>query len=318
MTNPTYHVGGVTLPHAPILIGAGVCKTPATTKQWLSVAPVVSGSYTPHQRDGNAGRVLYPDTLEAFLAQGFGLNSYSMPNQGTASDLPNELAAMPTTNPMIVSIAGFEAWHYYAGVYAVHANATTAAIELNFGCPNTQGDHPDILSFNPEGVRDILQGMASNDYGKPLWLKFSPYSNPQDLLRMAAVVNWAQTELGLDLAVVTCNTFPNAYAGPGAIDANAGLAGLSGAALKPIALGQVVQWRRALDPAIPVIGAGGIITGNDVMEFLQAGASAVELTSLPHWLGTPSRFWELLLQENDGQHLVQAMETHFETQGEIR
>lgn len=314
VTRNIYEVGGVALSNAPIMIGAGVCKTPAATADWLAVAPVVSGSYTVQQRSGNSGRVLYPETLEEFFQAGFGLNSYGMPNQGLLSDVSKDLAALPKTNRLIVSIAGFEPWHYYAGALAVHDNATTAAIELNFGCPNTQGDHPDILSFNPSKVEEILTGMVDNNYSKPIWLKFSPYSNPQELLRMAAVVN--QFHNRLQLAVVTCNTFPNAYAGPQAIDGNKGLAGLSGSALKPIALGQVRQWATALNADIDLIGVGGITTGNDVVDFLEAEADAVQLTSLPHWSGDPARFWEYLLDETTGARLSRVLEDDDPTEGE--
>lgn len=308
MVSKTYHVGGVSLPDAPIMIGAGVCKTPAATRDWLAVAPTVSGSYTLESRTGNSGRVLYPETLEDFLQSGFGLNSYSMPNPGWAT---RDLVALPRMNPLVVSIAGFELWHYWAGILEVHDNPNTAAVELNFGCPNTQSDHPDILSFDPKAVEQLLEGIAGNSYQTPIWLKFSPYSNPQELLRMAAVVN--QFRDRLQLTVVTCNTFPNAYAGPQAIDANDGLAGLSGPALKPIALGQVRQWRAALEPGIGLVGVGGSTTGNDVVDFLETGADAVQLTSLPHWLGTPARFWERILDETTGGRLLRLLEDELAT-----
>lgn len=60
MSPHPWHVGGVDLPDGPLIIG----QDPAQTKGWLKVMPVESDSYTPVQRDGNSGRVLYPKTLE--------------------------------------------------------------------------------------------------------------------------------------------------------------------------------------------------------------------------------------------------------------
>ena len=77
-----YSAGGVSFPDSPIMIGAGVCKSPAQAKEWLKVAPVVSGSYTPEARSGNEGKLFYPETEEEFLRLGYGLNSFGMPNMG--------------------------------------------------------------------------------------------------------------------------------------------------------------------------------------------------------------------------------------------
>jgi dihydroorotate dehydrogenase (fumarate) len=285
------------------MIGAGVCKTPARAKEWLQVAPVVTGSYTPKPRDGNPGKVMWPETLEEVLAHGYGLNSYGMPNMGT---LParDELATLSGTQPLIVNVAGFSAGDYLTQVTQLAPLGNVAAIELNFGCPNTQGEHgnEDILSFQPDVVRTILNLLSDYGVTKPLWLKFSPYSNPGELRRMAELVN--KYVHRLQLAVVTCNTFPNSYAGSGMIDPQKGYAGLSGPAMKPIALGQVKQFRQYLDARIDVIGVGGITCGDDILDFLEADAAAVQLTSLPHWLGDPARFFETLLREETSQRFI--------------
>ena len=76
-------VGGVSFQGLPIMIGAGVCKEPELTREWLKVAPVVSGSYTKEARRGNSGdRLFYPDTLEEFLKLGYGLNLFGLKNDG--------------------------------------------------------------------------------------------------------------------------------------------------------------------------------------------------------------------------------------------
>ena len=293
----TYRVGGVLLPYAPIMIGAGVCKTPKVAQEWLVVAPVVSGSYTPERREGNKGNQLfYPDTEEEFLKQGFGLNSFGMPNMGFTATA-QEFMKYGGENPLIVSIAGFDVGDYVAGVKAFAGVPNIRASELNFGCPNTE--HGKIMSFDLASLEKVfreLKGLSAT----PMWAKFSPYSDPGLLKEVAHVVNATASVVK---AVVICNTFPNAYAGKGAISPNNGLAGLSGPALKPIALGQVAQFRQHLNPEIDVIGIGGTITGNDVIDFLDAGAKAVQLTSLPFWSSNPGRFWESLLNADTGDRL---------------
>lgn len=291
-----YQVGGISLPSAPIMIGAGVCKSPQTTWKWLNVAPVVSGSYTPERREGNKGdRLFYPDTEEELRAVGFGLNSFGMPNMGFAA--ASEFAGYHGGQPLVISVAGFSVDDYVTGVKQFVTVEGVVAIELNFGCPNTE--HGKIMSFDTRSL-DTLFRRLGEFVGRPIWVKFSPYSDPGLLMEVAMVVNSATSTIK---AVVTCNTFPSAYAGKNAISPMGGLAGLSGPALKPIALGQVIQFRQHLVPEIDVVGIGGINAGNDVVDFLDVGAKAVQMTSLPFWLGEPSHFWETLLNSKTGDRL---------------
>ena len=81
-------------------------------------------------------------------------------------------------------------------------------------------------------------------------------------------------------ALTAVNTFPNAFsfnAGRSAITPASGLGGLAGVAMKPIALGQVRQWRSLLPPSIDVIGVGGIVSGQDILEYRLCGAAAVQI-----------------------------------------
>lgn len=301
---PQWNIGGIRLPHGPYMIGAGVCKTPARTAEWLKVAPVVSGSYTPEVRAGNPGHVMWPESLEEFLNLGYGLNSYGMPNIGFAA-AATQFEAMETEQPLIISVAGFSVDDYVLGVETFSALPNVAAIELNFGCPNTQGEHQTIISFDPDTVWQIMLGIGRLQIQTPIWVKLSPYSNPQDLQKMAAILNHCVGPQ--PLAVVTCNTFPNAYAGDNRISPNNGMAGLSGPAMKPIALGQVKQFRQHLDERVDVIGVGGITTGDDIMDFLEAGAQAIQITSLAHWAGDPRSFHEQLLDEKTASHFLESV-----------
>jgi len=282
-------VGGVTLPY-PIMIGAGVCKTPVSARLWLETVPVVSGSYTVAARPGNSGsKLFYPDSESDFIVNGFGLNSFGMPNPSLDMAINGFSQPSESVYPLIVSIAGFSVLDYLVAYHKV-AQTNVVACEANFGCPNTT-DHRDIMSFDPESLEEVFNQIRQSKLKLPFWAKFSPYSNPAELKRVAALVNDYPDVVK---AVVTCNTFPNAYAGVSAISPNGGLAGLSGKALKTIALGQVRQFRNELKPEIDVIGVGGITTGDDVVDFFEAGAGAVQLTSMPFWSQKPSEFWDRL------------------------
>ncbi len=288
-----FAVGGIDL-DGPVMIAAGVCKTPESVGPWMASAAsaVESGSYTPKENAGNDGKLFHPETLEEFERLGYGLNSFGMPNVGyeLAAD---KFAMMRLEKPLIVSIAGRNMQDYLDGMRIFSQCDTVAAIEFNFGCPNeTHGGR--IISFDASGIRDILNGI----YGpKPIWMKVSPYSDPMLLKEIAGIVN----ESDKIRAVVTCNTFPNAYVDTNAISPNGGLAGLSGPALKPIALGQVVQWRKHLKSDIDVIGVGGIMTGNDIVDFLDAGARAVQIASCAFWSGEPRRLGEWLTADGTSE-----------------
>lgn len=113
----------------------------------------------------------------------------------------------------------------------------------------------------------------------------SPFSNPKNLADVAKVI----AADPLVRFVTTSNTFPNGFGyddqGSSLINADAGdgtmiqLGGVSGVALKHIALGQVRQLRQLLPPHIDIIGMGGVRTARDVQDFLKAGATAVAITT---------------------------------------
>src|SRR5262249_25122068 len=134
-------------------------------------------------------------------------------------------------------------------------------------CPNVENG----LEFgtDPRAASDLTYAVR-RETDLPLLVKLGP--NVTDIVQIAR----AAADAGAD-ALTVVNTFPAMR-----IDINArrpalgwGSGGLSGPALKPIALRMVYQVARSLD--IPIIGCGGIATGEDAMEFLMAGASAVQV-----------------------------------------
>lgn len=133
--------------------------------------PVESDSYTPVQRDGNSGRVLYPETLEEFLAKGGGINSYNMPNMGYKAAA--ELASYAGRQPLLVSVAGFSIEDYLLGSKTFAPLDSVSAIVFNVGCPNS--GHGEIMSFLPRVVNELLTQLSLVPQPRPIWLKFSPY-----------------------------------------------------------------------------------------------------------------------------------------------
>ncbi len=195
------------------------------------------------------------------------LNSIGLQNPGVEvfcrEDLPF-LAAAGTR--VVVNVIGHTVDEYCRVVERLEAESAVDAIELNISCPNikegglTFGQDPIHAAEVTAAVRAITR--------RPLWVKLSP--NVAEPERIAEAVATA----GAD-AVTAINTVLGM-----AIDlkrrrpALGGLSGgLSGPAIKPIALRVVYQVAQAVD--IPIVGIGGIRTAEDVAEFLMAGASAV-------------------------------------------
>ena len=266
-------VAGVALEH-PVLNAAGTAKSRDDVAR-LSRSPVAAvtlGSITKEPRDGNAGEVYA-------TRGGYAVNALGMPNRGAAfyRDALPELAGLAhaADKPLIVSVAGFSP-EEYGELAAVADEGGADLIELNLGCPNVWdgGEQKRIMSFDPELVARSIRAAAGTR--APVGVKLSPLSDPVLLGEVAAAVADAGGRF-----VVTCNTFPNGLAlrpdGGPAIDV--GFGGVSGAAMKPVALGQVSQLRAILPAEVDVVGCGGVRTGEDVRELLAVGASAVGLAT---------------------------------------
>lgn len=249
----------------PISNAAGTVKH-IEQAQHLARAPVseiVIGSYTLAQREGNPGAVYSS-------REGVVLNSLGMPNPGaeylrTYRDLFSTLS-----KPIVVSIAGFSVTEYVA--LALTAVPWASAVEVNLSCPNIwdKNHQTRIASFDLDYMRQILDGVA-NVIGRntDLRVKLSPYSDPFLLAEVAALIDQHEVD-----AIVACNTFPNGWL-PGVLDTSYG--GVSGAAMKAIVLGQVRQFKSAC--GVPVIAAGGIRNGLDLMDCEAAGASGAQVGS---------------------------------------
>jgi dihydroorotate dehydrogenase (NAD+) catalytic subunit len=219
----------------------------------------VSKTITPEPRAGNEPRRIW-ETPAGMI------NSIGLPNKGLegflAEDLP-QLAELPV--PLIVSVMATNREDFARMIAGVAERDEVAAIELNVSCPNVHsglivGEQPDETEALLEALRPLT--------GKPLIVKLTPNVAAPEAVALAA------EEGGAD-AVSLINTLKASAVDPVTSEPAiaAGHGGLSGPAVRPIALQQLRAVRAAV--AIPLIGMGGISSAADAAEFIAAGASLV-------------------------------------------
>jgi dihydroorotate dehydrogenase (NAD+) catalytic subunit len=222
-------------------------------------AAFVSKTITPEPRAGNPPRRIW-ETPSGML------NSIGLPNRGLdeflAEDLPR-LAELPV--PLIVSVMATDREDFCRVVGAVAAREEVAAIELNVSCPNVHSGL--IVGEQPTETLALLRALRPLTE-KPLIVKLTP-----NVADPAAVAIGAE-EGGAD-AVSLINTIKGSALDPasGEPALAMGHGGLSGPAVKPVALHQLRSVRAAV--ALPLIGMGGVSDGRDAAEFLAAGAALV-------------------------------------------
>ena len=198
------------------------------------------------------------------------LNAIGLQNIGAAAFLDEKLPALREKENVVVfaNVFGYTRQDYERTVEILNQGEGIAAYELNVSCPNTA--HGGIVFGSDPQLLDEVVRTAKRVSARPLIVKLSP--NVTSIALMAHVAE----EAGAD-AISLVNTFLAM-----AIDAETRrprianvTAGLSGPAIKPIALRMVYEAARSVK--IPVIGMGGITTSADVVEFMLAGASAVQV-----------------------------------------
>lgn len=248
----------------PILVASGTfgyAREMAGLVDFARLGGVIPKTVTAQPRIGNPP----PRTYETAAGM---LNAIGLDNDGLEHFIAQHVPYLRTLPTAIIgNIAGKTADEFIAMAQRIGQAEGLAAVELNLSCPNVSGGTD--FAIDPTITRRIVQGCREVCH-YPLIAKLTP--NIHDITMIAR----AAADGGAD--AVSC---VNTYVGM-AIDWRKRrpilgniTGGLSGPAIKPLALRAV--WQVAKLKAIPVIGVGGIATLDDVMEFLVAGASAVQL-----------------------------------------
>src|SRR5437660_9565040 len=204
------------------------------------------------------------------------LNAIGLQNIGARAFVEEKLPALRQKKNIVVfaNVFGYTREDYERTIEILNEGEGIAAYELNVSCPNTA--HGGIQFGSDPRLLDEVVSTAKHHSRRPLIVKLSP--NVTSIAQMAYVAQ----EAGAD-AVSLVNTFVAM-----AIDTETRkprisniTAGLSGPAIKPIAVRMVYDVAHAV--RIPVIGMGGISTAADVVEFMLAGATAVEIGTASYW-----------------------------------
>ena len=251
-------------------------KTASDVKRLAKSAcgAVVVGSITVEARKPNkdGGYWRHKDGL-------YSLNSFGMPNAGYTyfeEQLPALVRTAHENNkPLIANIAGFLP-EEFARLIKLAEQSKADMAELNLGCPNAWegGNQKRIISYHPSLVGEVLAAVKSLKTSVKVCVKISPL--PPDLLR--DIANEVSKSNCVD-AVTATNSYPNAYFTSGTGKPTDILTGMTGRSLKPISLGVVKQLRGLLPESVDIIGCGGISSVNDVRDYIEAGASAVQLAT---------------------------------------
>ncbi len=210
-----------------------------------------------------------------YETEGGMINSIGLQNVGVRAFVAEKLPALSRLSTAVfANVFGYQTDDYVEVVRVLEDHAGVAGYELNVSCPNTS--HGGIYFSSDPALLSEVVAAVKRVARRPVIVKLSPNVSAIEPLARAA------EESGAD-ALSLVNTFIAL-----ALDARtrrprigAGFGGLSGPAIKPIALRLVYQAAHAVK--IPVVGLGGISTGEDAAEFLIAGARAVEVGTATFW-----------------------------------
>ncbi len=264
MADLNVRIGGLQLKN-PVMTASGTFGYGVEFADFVNledIGGIIVKGTTLKPREGNP----YPRMAET--AQGM-LNCVGLQNKGVdyfCEHIYPKIKDIRTN--MIVNVSGSSPEDYAECAARIDALERIPAIELNISCPNVkQGGM--AFGVTPEGAASVVKAVREA-YGKTLIVKLSP--NVTDVSAIARSVE----DAGAD-AVSLINTLMGM-----SIDIekrrpvlSIATGGLSGPAVKPVALRMVWQVARAVK--IPVVGLGGIMNARDAVEFLLAGASAIEI-----------------------------------------
>jgi dihydroorotate dehydrogenase (NAD+) catalytic subunit len=196
------------------------------------------------------------------------LNSIGLENPGAAAvarTYGRQWAALGV--PVIVNVAGYSVEDYVTVVSEMAGTPGVVAYELNISCPNVKGGM--LFGSDPDLAAEVTAAVKQ-ETDLPVIVKLTP--NAPDVVAVALAVEQAGADAVTAINTVLGMRIDTAKRRP---ILGSGSGGLSGPAIRPIAVHITYQVARRL--RIPIIGAGGVTSANDALEFLMAGASAVQV-----------------------------------------
>lgn len=262
MADLSVKIGGLELKN-PVMTASGTCGYGLELQDFMDISQlggiIVKGT-TLHPRGGNP----YPRMAETPMGM---LNTVGLQNKGVdyfVRHIYPEIEDIGTN--IIVNVAGFSIEEYVRVAEIIGTLDKIPAIELNISCPNVKLGGMEF-GKTAKGAYEVIRAEA---YKKTLIVKLSP--NVTDITEIARAaedagadsVSLINTLLGMAVDIEKRRPVLSTVTG-----------GLSGPAVKPVALRMV--WQVAQAVRIPIIGLGGIADWRDAVEFLMAGASAVQI-----------------------------------------
>jgi len=258
-------IGSVVLKN-PVLTASGTSGHGAELAAYIdlsSLGAVVVKSLAAEPWPGNPPPRLKPVHLGM-------LNSVGLQGPGVAAWLEDDLPSLVDVGATIVASIWGRSVEEFALAAKLMSGAPEAvvAVEVNVSCPNLDDDEL-LFSMSPSATAAALE--AAQPCGRPLWAKLSPAAG--DIVAVAR----SALEAGAE-ALTLVNTMPADELGllSEGRRLGSGAGGLSGPALRPFAYAAVTQVSAAL-PGASIVAAGGIVSSDDALAYLLAGAGAVEV-----------------------------------------
>ena len=260
-------LGELTL-RSPVLTASGCAGYGRELDQFIDVTALGGVVTKSIMLDPRSGR---PTPRMAETPSGM-LNSIGLQGPGIDEFVAKDLAWLEHRGAtVVVSIAGASADDYSKLAQKLRPSPAVAAIEVNISCPNVE-DRGQVFACDPDASAKVIDGVRRNTSpGVPVFAKLSP--DVTDIVSIAA----ACVDAGAD-GLSMINTLLGVVIDTELLRPHLGgiSGGLSGPAIRPVAVRAVWQVHHAF-PEVPIMGMGGIRNGEDALEFILAGAAAVQI-----------------------------------------